>query len=296
VAVAKAVPNPGVAAAPIQLSGADSYHQDANRLIVKWEWDLDNNDTFETVGVTTTKSWPSVGNYPVKLRVTDDAAQPSMAVTTMTVVISEPPLAPTAIAGGPYNFCSDKKPWVLDGSKSFNPDDGRSFPTSNPGDKIASWDWDLNGDAQFVEAIGAKPDVTAFFSAKPLGPYLISLKVTDTTQASFGQPDLSDTDSAQVYLRASTDPACSCMAVIGRGKFSKVELSWTPKPGVIEYEILRRAKVTDPFLKIGSVPGTNGLYTDSGLPARVTYYYIVVQKTSAGVCESNVVTATTTSR
>jgi hypothetical protein len=296
VAVAKALPNPAVANSLITLSGADSYHQDSGKLIVKWEWDLDNNGTYETLGVTTSKTWTAEGSYPVRLRVTDDALVPATAETVLVVVIAFPPLAPTAVAGGPYNFCSDKKPWTLDGSRSFNPDDGKSFPTSNPGDKIAAWDWDLNGDGSFIDASTAKPDVTAYFASKPLGPYLIGLKVTDTTQASFGQPDLTDTDSAQVYLRASTDPACSCMSVIGRGKFSKVELSWTPKPGVIEYEIYRRAKITDPFLKIGSVPGTYGLYTDSGLPARTTYYYVVVQKTSAGACESNVVTATTTAR
>ena len=58
----------------VTLDGGDSYHQDSSRIIDSWQWDLNNDGTFDVSGPTPTTSFPVVGNYPIKLRVTDDGS------------------------------------------------------------------------------------------------------------------------------------------------------------------------------------------------------------------------------
>ena len=137
VAVPTANPNPAIATQTVNFNGAGSFHQDPAKQIVKWEWDLDNNGTFEVNGVNASRSFPAVGNYTVWLRVTDNGNPAQTAVASLVVVVSLPPLAPTAKAGGPYNFCANRTPWFLDGSGSTNPDDGQSEPGAPP-DKITA--------------------------------------------------------------------------------------------------------------------------------------------------------------
>lgn len=293
VAVATAVPNPAVAGQVIALTGENSFHQDPNRTIVKWEWDLDNNGTFEFVGLTTTVSFPVVGTYPVKLRVTDDAGTPATATTTLNILVTTPPVAPTADAGGPYSFCPQFV-WYLNGTGSINPDQGQSEP-GKPGDTIQSYLWDLDGDGQFDDATGATPDVTAFFTAKGPGSYLIQLKVTDTTGTSFpssGMGDLSDTDSAVVVVKGPTDPACACVSNLsGRGKPGKVDLVWTPQAGVHHYNIYRGTVSGGPYLKVGQTAGNTGVYADfwTGYTATSTFYFVVRAAliNNSEICQSN---------
>ncbi|GAM10017.1 amylopullulanase [Geobacter sp. OR-1] len=293
VAVATATPNPGVAGQTINLSGSNSYHQDPTKTIVKWEWDLDNNLTngFEATGPNVSKSWPAIGNYPVTLRVTDNNSPAKTADTTLTVVISIPPLAPTANAGGPYNFCPNKT-WFLDGTKSSNPDNGQSEP-GMPADFIKSYQWDLDGDNVFDDASSAQPDVTAFFSGKPLGQYLISLKVTDNTAASFpssGFGDLSSTASAEVILKAATDPACNaCTVLTARPKSGKVGLTWVKKATAASYNIYRSTVQGGPYIKIGTAPGSTIAYFDGAVTNGTTYYYVAREAGASGneYCQSN---------
>ena len=255
VAVAQAIPNPGVAGQIITLDGSESYHQDPSKTIVSWAWDIGNDGTTDATGPVTTYSWPAVGNYPVKLTVTDNAASPATASTIVTVIISTPPLAPTADAGGPYNFCPNRTPWFLDGTGSVNPDEGQHQPGSFPGDTIYGpnqFAWDLDGNGTFIDAYGQTPDVTAFFTGKGVGSYLVQLKVTDTTAASFPSSgiDLSSTDSAQVVVRAGNDPACSCgNDLTARPKLNKAELRWTWKPGAHHYNVYRGTISGGPYLR-----------------------------------------------
>jgi len=209
VAVATALPNPGIAGQTIHLSGSASYHQDALKEIVAWQWDLDNNGSFDASGPTTTTMFAAVGNYPVRLRVTDNSATPQTAETILTVVINTPPIRPTANAGGPYVFCPQAKPWFLDGRGSVNPDDGQHQPGAYPGDQIKLYAWDLDGNGVYDNASGPTPDVSAYFTTP--GNYLIQLKVTDDTSHAYpdsGYGDLSGTASAQVVVLPSTNPDC----------------------------------------------------------------------------------------
>jgi hypothetical protein len=303
VAVADAVPNPAVAGQMISFNGGASYHPNAAKTIVQWEWDFDNNGTFETTGVTATRSFPAVGSYPVTLRVTDSGTPPLTDTETITIVINLPPIAPTANAGGPYNFCTNRTPWFLDGSGSVNPDEGQSEP-GQPGNTIIAYNWELNGDNTFNDASGVSPNVTGLFIP---GNYLIQLRVTDNTAASYpssGMGNLSDTDTAQVVVRNATDPACTCVSnLAARPKPGKADLTWAWRPGAVKYNVYRGTINGGPYLKIGTVlapglPGT-GVFADMGpLTNGVTYYYVVREAAANNdeLCQSNQASATPMAR
>jgi hypothetical protein len=290
VAVAKATPNPAVAGQTITLDGSDSFHQDSTKSVVSWAWDLDNNGTFEASGPIVTTSFPAVANYIVKLRVTDNAPTPATADTSLTVVVSTPPLAPTANAGGPYSFCPATPLWSLDGTGSKNPDDGL-HELGAPGDFIRAFDWDLDGNSVFDNATGATPDVKAYFGSF-IGSRLISLRVTDNTKLSFpssGMADLTSTAAAEVIVRAGTDPACACITdLTARAKPGKVQLVWT-NTAVHHYNVYRGVANGGPYLMIGSTTSPYSTYLDETVFNGTTYYYVVRRALLNGdeVCQSN---------
>jgi hypothetical protein len=298
VAVISATPNPAVAGQMVLLDGGGSFHQDPTKTIDSWEWDLDNDGAFDdATGPIAMVSFPSVGSYPVKLRVTDDATPEASAETTLTILVTIPPVAPTANAGGPYNFCTNRTPWFLDGTGSNNPDDGQSEPMQ-PADFITSYLWDLDGDGQFDDATGATPNVSASFA---VGSRLIQLQVTDNSALSYpssGMGNLSDVDSAQVVVRAGTDPACACVSDLSaRPKQTKAELRWTANAGADHYNVYRGTVNGGPYLKIGETTG--GFFLDAGpLTVGSTYFYVVREAQANGTetCQSNQAQATASRR
>ena len=276
VAVAKATPNPVVAGQWIQLDGSDSFHQDGSKIIDSWEWDLDNNGSYETSGVFATVQFPAVGDYPVKLRVTDNSSPEKSAETTIVLRVNTPPIAPTASTGGPYVFCTGITPWLLDGSGSVNPDEGQHEP-GQPGDTIMTYVWELDGDNDFNDATGSVADVTAYFEGVGPGSYLVQLKVTDRTATSFpssGQGNLSDTDSTTVVVRSAADPECACISVVARAKSHKVQLVWTHS-GAHHYNVYRSTASAGPYEKIGTTTSTYSTYLDYSVVNGTTYHYVV---------------------
>jgi hypothetical protein len=300
VAVAKATPNPAVAGQIIQLDGSDSFHLDASKLIDSWEWDLNNDGIYDVSGPFPTVSFPALGDYPIKLRVSDNGTPESFADTIVTIKVTIPPLAPTANAGGPYSFCLGSTPWYLNGSGSSNPDEGLSEP-GKPGDTIISYEWDLDGDGQYDDAVGSQPDVTAFLTALGPGSHLIQLRVTDRTSVSFpssGQPNLVDTDSTVVVVRSSTDPECACVDDLkARPKPGKIQLTWT-HAGAHHYNVYRGTVSGGPYLKIGSTTSTYSTYLDSTVVNGTTYYYVVREADLLDheACQSNQASAKPSAR
>lgn len=301
VAVAQALPNPAIAGQLITMDGSGSFHQDPAKNIVQWDWDLDNDGAFDdATGPTATVSFPAIGDYPVGLRVTDDAASPSTDDTYVTVRITLPPIAPTADANGPYVFCPQSKPWYLDGTGSINPDEGLSEP-GKPGDTIQSYAWELNGDNSYDDAFGTQPDVTAQLEALGIGNHLIHLKVTDTTATSFpssGLGDLSDTTSAQVSVKDAADPACNCITdLTARAKDSEVQIVWTDT-GADHYNVYRSTTQGGPYSFVASTTSTYSTYLDTGLTNGTTYYYVVrtAEPNGAETCQSNEASATPAAR
>jgi hypothetical protein len=297
VAVAVAVPNPGVVGQVITLRGSDSYQQDASKNIVGWDWDTNADGIFDASGPTTSLTFSAVANYPVKLRVTDDSVPPKTAETVLIVDIGTPPLAPTAFAGGPYVLCPGAKPWFLDGSHSVNPDEGQHQAGNYPGDTITQYAWDLDGSQNFNNAFGPTPDVTTFFTNLGPGSYVIQVRVTDNTHAAYpssGYPDLTDTASARVIVRAGADPDCACVTltkVLEDGV--SVMLSWSALPDASSYHIYRGTVAGGPYAWVVSTPALN--VTDTSVGKNATYYYVVRPAALNGdeICQSNEVVATT---
>lgn len=292
VAVAVAQPNPGVAGQTIVLDGSDSFHQDAAKSVVSWEWDLNNDGVYEITGPFVGSAFGALGDYPVQLRICDNGVPSSCATTIVIVRITIPPLPPSANAGGPYALCAAAKPWFLDGRGSINPDDGQS-EAGRPGDAIMSHLWDLDGDGVFDDAAVAAPDVTAFFTARGPGSYVVQLKVTDSTATSFpssGSGDLSDVDATIVSVKAATDPTCACVSnLAARPKSGKVQLSWTARAGADHYNIYRSTVSGGPYLRLASTGSTYATYLDAAVVNATTYYYVVREAdlVDRELCQSN---------
>jgi len=150
---------------PINLTAMKSYHPDPNRIIVLYEWDLDNNGQFnDASGLNVTLPGKPAGDYTIKLRVIDDTpGNPQTDVVTYIIKVRPPCLDPIAVAGGPY-LGSINQAVQLNGSGSWDPDGS-----------ITKYEWDLDGDGVFDDANGVQPSFT--WTTPFTGQ--IALKVTD---------------------------------------------------------------------------------------------------------------------
>lgn len=284
VAICKIVPNPSIAGQTVTLNGQGSRHQDASREIDSWAWDTDDDGAVDHTGpIVSGVSFPAqVGTYPVRLTVTDDGEPEKRNSTVCNVTVQTPPLAPTADANGPYVFCPGGN-WFLDGTGSTNPDDGE-FEIPQPGacpdgDRIVSYDWDLDGDGQFGDASGAQPDVTAFYQTAGPASYNAQLRVTDSTAACFpnsGNPDLTGFDVSQVVVYGAGADACNCIEdFFIRSNVRGISLNWAAStdPETQSYNVYRGTISGGPYAPLANTP-TPG-YADYTADVGQTYYYVV---------------------
>jgi len=296
VAVAKAIPNPGVVGQTIFVDGADSFHQTTGRSIVRWEWDLDGDGAYDVEGPVVALTFSAVGVYPIALRVTDDGSPAKQDIDIVNVRITSPPIEPTADPDGPYVFCPAAKPWFLDGRRSVNPDEGEHQSGPYPGDTIQEYAWDLDGDNDFNDVYGATLDVTAYFEALGPGEYLVQLRVTDTTSQSFpssGMGDLSSTAPAHVFVKATSDPQCDCVMLTLDSVVEKtVSLSWTAYSMAVSYNIYRGTTPGGPYLWLDATTGLT--YSEDDGLSGTTYYYVIRPAALNGdeYCQSNEIEAT----
>ena len=290
VAVAAASPNPAAEGTNIQFDGSGSFHQDPGQNIVQWDWDFDDDGVFDDSGEMVTHSFTCPGgvlpcSFPVTLKVTDDNT-PALTDTDIVVIdITIPPHPPTADSDGSYFVCTGED-LILDGSGSFDIDEGLSETGNPPLDTITSYEWDLDlsSGAPFdsIDANGENPNVGGFFTST--GTFDIGLRVTDNTAAAFptsGQSDLTDTDFTTV-----TVADCSCMGPISiRPKSTKLQLTWAPVGGAATYTILRStAGPNSGFSVVAANHSTSiALYLDTGLTNGITYWYRVTPKDASGV-------------
>jgi PKD repeat protein len=155
------------ASAPVALIGDTIAYSGAGSTddqgIVRYEWDLDGDGTFETntnSSQTASRSYGSIGKRTVRLRVTDVyGAQGTAAVD---VLIHRAPTAAFTFAPSPA-FAGEAVTFDASGSSD---DEG-----------IAKYEWDLNGDGTFETNGAASPTTTTTF-AQP-GTVTVRLKVTD---------------------------------------------------------------------------------------------------------------------
>jgi PKD repeat protein len=106
-------PYASIETVPLNLSGVAA---DVSLDTLTYEWDVDNNGTFDLTGQTVITTWNTAGVYTITLRVTDDDG--SAGFDTAQVTIDNAP--PTADAGGPY-ITDVNLPVTFSGAGSTDP-------------------------------------------------------------------------------------------------------------------------------------------------------------------------------
>lgn len=286
---------------PIQFDAKCSFHQDTTKQIVKYEWDFYSDGITPPNGVTpgfavgspqvrinvgTTRSIPAT--LTVKLRVTDNG-NPALSATYIgSVQVSNPPTPPSANAGGPYNFCPNVSqntgkliyaPFLLDGSRSVNSDDGKreATPPGNPPSQIVDYSWFLDPNNPNTVSLSGltsqvRVDGTPFNYQNLAGQsFNIRLRVTNNDNLAFPSAGLSaglSTDStASVFVRQPTDANCShCVGDLGAvpkavptGRPTSVQLSWSDTDNaqfpIHHYNVYRSANAA--FVPNTQIAGAN---------------------------------------
>ena len=218
IAVGSASPNPAGENFMITFDQSRSFHQDPNRGLTTFEWDLDNDgiydetrtaliqDPLDPLNLPVTASYDCVaaGGIPcshiINLRVTDNANPPVSTTDVIILDLTIPPHAPTADAGGPYSVC-EGDPITLDGADSFDIDEGQSEEGAAEVDTITAYEWELDGASPFDYAEATGVSTTATFAT--VGISDIGLRVTDNSSVSYPSAslvNLTDTDNTFVAV------------------------------------------------------------------------------------------------
>lgn len=162
----------------ILLNAAASSDPDGS--IVSYAWDLDLDGQYDdATGVSPSFSTTNSGSFTIGLLVTDNRGATSTATTT--VVVNN--VAPTANAGNDLTG-SVNQAISLSASAS-----------SDPGNDIVSYLWDLNNDGIFGDATGSQ----ATFTSAIAGVFSVGLQVTDADGA-IGHDTLTITVNAAPVL------------------------------------------------------------------------------------------------
>ncbi len=178
-----------------------SYNPHPDHDIVTYEWDFDYDgvnfvpDPAAGTLATSTHAFGQFGTYRVAVRATDDAGKSDIAEVTINV--SEGNNPPAAKAGGPSLYLGEAA-YFLDVNQSLTLDaSASSDPDVDCGDSIVSYQWDLDSDGQFDDAVGVHPTLSwaslQALGVAGLGPHTIGLQVADE----FG---VTDTDSSQFVI------------------------------------------------------------------------------------------------
>lgn len=335
---------------PVTLDGGCSVDQNPAYHLVSWQWDVSGTGAGYTIGPGNSHCLtPSCSkiiynftlppgktlpyNYPVGLLVTDSAVPPLTASVLGNVVISTPPNPPNANAGGPYNFCPNTTvagkpiyaPFMLDGSKSTNPDQGKTDGTPGaPPSTIISYLWDYACAGTFTSASGAQVDATSAFDVPGYfgTSFNVCLQVTNNDNLAFPTAHLaaglSSVAAAQVSIHQPTDEACThCVQNLGGnakaptpGVPGNIQLYWTDTNTsagfpIDHYNIYRSLSATfNPFtqivgaasspfvpaIKVSSPSGGKLTYQDNNVVGGTTYYYRIAPATAndTETCQGNV--------
>jgi large repetitive protein len=165
----------------VNFNGSGSDPGEPSDSISKYEWDLDGNGTFETTGVTPSRSYSTSGAVTVTLRVTDASNATDTATQTITVSNA----APTAGFTMSHVDQTGGGPGVeVEETVNFN---GLPSSAGEPSDTITKYEWDLDGNGTF-ESTGQ----TQSRAYTTPGPVDVKLRVTDGANATHvtSTPDL----------------------------------------------------------------------------------------------------------
>ena len=141
---------------------------DPDGTIAKYEWDFDNNGTYDATTTTssTTTSYATAGNRTIALRVTDNLG--ATATTTRTVTVTN--RAPTAV------FTTAPSPALAGATITFD-----ASGSTDPDGTIAKYEWDFDNNGTYEVNGGTSATTAKSFS--PAGDRTIRLRVTDNNGA-----------------------------------------------------------------------------------------------------------------
>ncbi|MDF1552331.1 MAG: PKD domain-containing protein, partial [Deferrisomatales bacterium] len=252
-------PYTATAGIPIVLDGSGSFDVDPGDSITLYQWDLDNDGVWfdnvdaEGPGATTARTYATPGLYNIGLRVWDNGAfnpidctvgvdcvsMPSQpAFSTVHVVLNEPPVAD---ANGPYTV-DEGAPATLDGSGSWDPN----------GDAL-SYEWDLDGDGQFDDAVG----VEATHAWADDGVYPVALRVSDTLLADTASSTVTVLNVAPSVYAGDDQTTTEGSSVAFAGSFTD--------PGVLDTHTIQwdfgDGGTADGTLTPGHIYADDGVYT-----------------------------------
>ncbi|MDO9355618.1 MAG: PKD domain-containing protein [Solirubrobacteraceae bacterium] len=91
-------PKPGDS---VTFDGRSSTDSEVGGAITKYEWDLDGNTTYETVGSVVSRAYPNISNVQVKLRVTGSTGAKADAFTMIAVANPAVVTPPTGVGPTP---------------------------------------------------------------------------------------------------------------------------------------------------------------------------------------------------
>ncbi|MCX6647280.1 MAG: PKD domain-containing protein [bacterium] len=199
VAVAEADPLIQTVNLPISFSGSGSYDPDGGTIQL-YEWDWNNDGTYDETGENVDHAWASSGNYLVQLRVTDDETQTDTLDTPLEIFITENPVA---VAEASQNIETINIPISFSASDSYDPDGGTIL--------LYEWDWDNDG---VFDQLGENVDHT--WSVE--GTYPVQLRVTDDELETdvldvpleiIITPDFNPVDMSPPWLNFSAKDVCA---------------------------------------------------------------------------------------
>jgi len=169
IAAAIADPTTQLVNEPVSFSDNGSYDPDGGAITL-YEWDWNNDGTFDETGSDISHSWSTAGNYFVQFRVTDDESATATLANPIEITIENgvPEYDPIAAA------TADPTTQFVEESISFS-DNGSSDPD---GGSITLFEWDWNNDGAYDET-GANVS----HSWNSAGTKYVQFRVTDDEDA-----------------------------------------------------------------------------------------------------------------
>jgi large repetitive protein len=160
-----------VTGTPATFDGTSSFDPDGT--VVKYQWDLNGNGTYESSGAHPSWTYTTAGSYTVRLKVTDANGSVSAVVTAQVTVAAAGDAAPVPVLSFPGSGLLAGQPVRLSAAGSTDPDG-----------TIAKYQWDVDGDGT-VDAT-TTVDYLDWTYTLP-GAYAVTLTVTDNGYAQAGR-------------------------------------------------------------------------------------------------------------
>ena len=167
VAIAEADPNPQTAGLPVHFSAVDSYDPDGGDIQL-YEWDWENNGSFDESGCETDFMWDIAGTYYVQLRVTDDESETD---------ILDDPLEITITEHQPPEACGEAEPLSTVVCEPVHFTDCGSVAYDGAEIVLHEWDWDNDG-------VYDEEGTALYHTWDIPGIYFVQYRVTDDQGAS----------------------------------------------------------------------------------------------------------------